>query len=188
MGSVFLAVSLLVGGTGLAILAERMEASTALVVGVVVVSYVAAALIAWWSRWVAAVKGFRHPERGAVPTKEEWDATKITEIVGRTYQNEKVDIDAKRFVNCSFTSATLVFRGTGPFHFVGRCEFTGEMQIEVTHPATNCISQYIEGLRKMQIPGARVEFKAGVVDAHGRVTPVNPVQVLDVVIGPKAKP
>jgi hypothetical protein len=47
-----------------------------------------------------------------------------TSIVGRTCQNERVELDGHSFSACNFINVTLVYRGRQPFDFVS-CNFSG---------------------------------------------------------------
>lgn len=40
---------------------------------------------------------------------------KLTEVRGRTFENERVILDGNRYTHCTFKNITLVYNGTAPF-------------------------------------------------------------------------
>ncbi len=64
------------------------------------------------STWIP--RGKKQPEH--VPAEPQWSET-LTPVTGRTFAFSEVEIDGKAFLECTFTNATLVYRGTGPFAF-----------------------------------------------------------------------
>jgi hypothetical protein len=51
-----------------------------------------------------ALEAFRNPK---------WET-----VARRTFRNESVDLDGKRFWDCTFNNVTLRFHGTGPVEFM----------------------------------------------------------------------
>ena len=82
------------------------------------------------------LSGLRFGLRLLSPTKseEEWYATPKTQIVDKTYKNERVELDGKSFTLCRFENVTFVYRGTAPFDLGVDNEITGGPSIEAPSP------------------------------------------------------
>jgi hypothetical protein len=95
------------------------------------------------------VEAFRNPR---------WET-----ITTSTFQNEAVDVDGKRFVDCKFHNAKLVFHGCAPTEFLGNTSLDGTIELTTDDPATR---HYLTLEAKLaKIPGAQLERSA--VDEKG---------------------
>jgi hypothetical protein len=86
----------------------------------------------------------------------------------RQFTNEQVDIDGKRFWDCTFKSVTLAFHGHAPAEFMGACTFSGNLRLMTDAPAAMHYSKLCQIFSK--IPGLRAEF----VSADESGNPLNP--------------
>jgi hypothetical protein len=55
-------------------------------------------------------------------------------VSGREFKNESVDLDGKRFVNCTFKHVTLAFHGKGPVEFLTGCNFGSGLILSTDYP------------------------------------------------------
>lgn len=78
--------------------------------------WVSALVLTW------ALIGFDFYERqygyGYNPDRVWDDNAPLKQVVNRKFQNETVQLDGNRYVNCTFDHVTFVFRGVGRFDFV----------------------------------------------------------------------
>jgi len=102
-----------------------------------------------------------------------WDSIPKRPVVGKTFENEQVVIDATRFINCKFRNVTFVFEGTGPFEFDGVCEMTPPLSLQTAHPAIQVFMGFQEALK--QLPGATAT--AARVDPLGNKSPIPPIHL-----------
>lgn len=72
-------------------------------------------------------------------------------IYGREFINEKVEIDGKRYENCTFTNVTFVYHGTGSFSFVNN-SFHGARGIETDSDAVATTFLLLRGLKMEGVP------------------------------------
>lgn len=59
-----------------------------------------------------------------------WGTYRYQEEIGRSFQNEAVLLDGRKFSNCTFSNVTFVYEGTAPFEFNGKPNLTGTVSIE----------------------------------------------------------
>jgi hypothetical protein len=61
-----------------------------------------------------------------------WEKTPKIPIIGKSFSNERVEIDGRSFSSCQFRNVTLVFKGQLPFDFVN-CQFLQTVNADITH-------------------------------------------------------
>jgi hypothetical protein len=96
------------------------------------------------------LKDFRNPE---------WET-----VVGKSFKNEEIILDKKRFWNCTFDNVTLRFNGEGPVEFMGGCNFAPNMILASNSPVAMEYANLIEILRS--IPNTVAKHVS--VDKDGR--------------------
>lgn len=62
-------------------------------------------------------------------------STKGLELIeGKTFRHDRVVVDGKKYLRCSFDGVTFVYRGTALYGFKD-CNFSGSFSIRMDHPA-----------------------------------------------------
>jgi len=115
------------------------------------------------------------------PDAARWDVLPLEPVIGKTFTQEAVVIDRKRFMNCNFTRVTLLYKGTGPFSFDGSCKLTPPISIRTDHPAASVFMGWRDAF--VALPGITVD--QGLVDPQGNRSPIKPVTVHSITV---AKP
>jgi hypothetical protein len=95
-------------------------------------------------------KAFRNPK---------WET-----VTRREFMNEQVDIDGKRFWDCSFLNITLAFHGTAPAEFMGACKFGGNLRLVTDSPPAMHYSKLCQIFSSL--PGMHAQYVS--TDANGR--------------------
>jgi len=67
-------------------------------------------------------------------------------VRGVKFHNETVELDGKRFEDCTFTNVTVMFHGTAPME-IENSEFAGSLLIQSDDPAVNHFVRVAESLR-----------------------------------------
>ena len=101
----------------------------------------------------SALEAFRNPQ---------WET-----VIRRDFKNESVDLDGKRFWDCTFNHVTVAFHGTGPVEFMGACNFAPNMILSTDCPAAMEYAKLIEIFSS--IPNTRVQHVG--VDKDGKPLP-----------------
>lgn len=57
------------------------------------------------------------------------DDENLVTVAGKTFENEDVEIDNKRFIKCKFIDCRLIFSGGG-LPLFDSCEFSGEPRFD----------------------------------------------------------
>lgn len=76
------------------------------------------------------LEDFRNPE---------WET-----VIGKSFKNEEVILDKKRFWNCTFDNVTLRFKGEGPVEFMHGCNFTPNMILASNSPVAMEYAKLLE--------------------------------------------
>jgi hypothetical protein len=98
----------------------------------------------------------------------QWETVK-----GHHFMNELIDIDGKRFWDCTFNNVTLSFHGTAPSEFMGSCTFTGNLRFGTDFPPAMHYARLCQIFSS--IPGLRVECTS--TDEKGKaLTPTFEIQ------------
>lgn len=83
-------------------------------------------------------------------------------IENHRYENERVQVDSTRFVNCDFINCTMVFSGTGPVIFDG-----GSMSLSMW-AIDGYAQQTIDFMKQMYTkPGLRIVVDKTIDDIRG---------------------
>jgi hypothetical protein len=77
-----------------------------------------------------ALEQFRNPQ---------WET-----MIGKSFKNEEVILDKKRFWNCTFDNVTLRFKGEGPVEFMHGCNFAPNMILASNSPVAMEYAKLIE--------------------------------------------
>jgi hypothetical protein len=90
---------------------------------------------------------------------EQWDESQ-TPVIGRTFQNERVEIDNRMFDKCRFKNVSFVFKGRGPSSFIN-CQFDlgGESTLETEHPVAKSFLSMVLFMQSMPGIGSRMLLK-----------------------------
>jgi hypothetical protein len=103
----------------------------------------------------SVLEAFRNPQ---------WET-----VSGHRFMNESVDLDGRRFVDCTFQHVKLVFHGRAPTEFLARCHFGPNIIL-----STGC-QPAVEYAKLIHIfsnlPNTTV--RSVLVDAHGKEVPPN---------------
>ena len=89
-------------------------------------------------------------------------------VTRRQFMNERIEIDGKRFWDCTFNSVTLAFHGTAPAEFLGNCNFQLPLRLTTDFPPAMHFSKLAQIFSKL--PGTRLEY----VSADERGNPLTP--------------
>jgi hypothetical protein len=93
-------------------------------------------------------------------------------VYGKSYRNESVQIDGKKFDHCNFENVTFIYAGVAPTDLV-ECHFTGTTYLKTSSDALKGYMVLQEQLRKMAAVQTGSFFVAG-VDANGNMVPIPP--------------
>lgn len=85
----------------------------------------------------------------------------------RQFANESVDIDGKRFYDCTFRNVKLSFHGKAPSEFLGPCTFTGDIVLSTDSGAAMHYSKLCQEFSNL--PNMKVRFAS--TDAQGNELP-----------------
>ncbi len=91
------------------------------------------------------------------------DDPHYTTVRNHTFRNETVELDGKRFENCAFENATILFHGRAPTEMIDPT-FTGSLQITTDDPAIKNFMGLSELLRSAPHVA---KFDCVVVDEQG---------------------
>jgi hypothetical protein len=83
------------------------------------------------------------------------------------FTNESVDVDGKRFYDCTFRNVKLSFHGKAPSEFLGPCTFTGDIVLSTDSGAAMHYSKLCQEFSN--IPNTKVRFAR--TDAKGNELP-----------------
>ena len=77
----------------------------------------------------------------------------FTEIRGKTFKNETVQLDGNAFIDCTFDNVTLKFDGQAPFRFTNdHFEERSKLQITSNNPIIKSTIQLISGFLRLENP------------------------------------
>lgn len=79
------------------------------------------------------------------------DGHDLEQVSGLRFENEIVDIDGKKFVNCHFVNVKLRFNGTAPFQF-NHNQFEGILSFTSSNQAISATFLLLEGMGAMRVP------------------------------------
>jgi hypothetical protein len=109
----------------------------------------------------------RIPIRGDELSAEAFRNPKWDTVTSHNFENEAVGVDGKRFVDCRFRNAKLVFHGKAPTEFLGNTKLGGTIELTTDHAAT---MHYLAIETKLNsLPGGEATRSA--VDAKGNAIP-----------------
>jgi len=91
--------------------------------------------------------------------------TSVETLTGFTYANQMVEMDGRRFENCTFENSTLMYRGKGEVYRAG-CRFVGNVVLTTDHPAITTFVRLGEYISSR--PGV-VEYGVRNIDEKGRL-------------------
>ena len=97
------------------------------VIGTLIVACLVSAAIVWWLM-ASKAETQASPPSPSNSVADVW-SDRLEPIVGKTFTNEKVEIDNKIFDNCRFENVTLLYRGRGPYVFI-KGQVKGTIAIE----------------------------------------------------------
>lgn len=106
-----------------------------------------------------------HPTR--LPSAGNWSEVQ-TIVHGKTFINERVDLDNISFHRCTFINAKLMYHGHGPTMLV-ECKIGGSLAILTDHPAAKAFFVLME--RAKAQPGG-AEIKPFAADRDGNLKPL----------------
>jgi hypothetical protein len=92
----------------------------------------------------AEVIELKKPHAVVVPDDQKQQSPATTRVAGHSYLNETVDLDGKIFDHCTFTNATLVYRGTGSGVTFLESKFLGTLIFRADHPAAQVAIDLME--------------------------------------------
>jgi hypothetical protein len=77
----------------------------------------------------------------------------FTEIRGKTFKNETVQLDGNAFIDCTFDNVTLKFDGQAPFRFTNdHFENRSKLQITSSNPVIKSTIELIGVFLQLQNP------------------------------------
>lgn len=139
-----------------------------------------------WQVWVVIVlafllvvvfeHAFRAAQRRAAESeaKPSWIETNLEPVNRRTFTNEVVEIDGKRFEKCRFQNTTLMYRGKGGADFI-ECAFVdGQTRMATDFKPAAFFSQLMHKFKGL--PSA-ASFQYGEQGPDGEFVPIGPVEV-----------
>ena len=92
-------------------------------------------------------------------------------ILGKTFENQVVDIDGKRFDRCIFRNVTLFYHGTGGGDFIN-VKFEGTVALQTDNEPAKGFLKLVEIVRG--VAGARPVFVGDKDIKTGVITPLKP--------------
>jgi hypothetical protein len=107
------------------------------------------------------------------------NAGQLEVIYGRSYRNEEVTVDGKKFDHCNFENITFFYHGTAPWAFIESKFITSPNTKYYLRTDNDSIKGYTDLTEFLSdMPGMKERFR-GTIDDKGNILPISPPQYSD---------
>lgn len=96
-----------------------------------------------------------------------WATEKQETVYGRTFENETVDLDGRKFDHCTFKNVRMRFQGRAPTDFV-YCQFQGKVALDTNNIVIVDYERLVMFIKDQAGPA---NVSTGCRDEHGNINP-----------------
>jgi hypothetical protein len=102
-----------------------------------------------------------------------WTMTQDQEevIYGKTFRNETIEIDGKKFDHCRFENVTLIYHALAPADFV-EATWSGNVYINTDNDAAKGFIMLTEQMRQTMAHLPNMKFGVASLDKNGNIVPL----------------
>ena len=88
---------------------------------------------------------------------ERWKLYKKIDVWNKRFMNEVVDVDGRRYVDCTFENVTFLYNATAPWEFSGTTTITGTINIKTDNRRLGAFLEFLRRTNSLN-PDARIDL------------------------------
>jgi len=119
--------------------------------------------------WVAIALDY-HDRHSYLPVHFKMKSDQEQVVYAKSYRNESLEIDGKKFDHCKFDNVTFMYRGLAPVDFV-TCDFTGNIYLRTNNDAAKAVMMLAQQLAVISTSHGGKLF-ISTIDENGNLVPV----------------